>query len=84
MIVVNVFLGWTFIGWVRALAIASRSRIEPFSSTSRTFVVPPTLPLPSPGWYSDPSGAPAVERSWNGVGWTSDTRPDGLPQADWR
>lgn len=27
-----------------------------------------------PGWYPDPEGKPA-DRYWNGLAWTTDTRP---------
>jgi hypothetical protein len=29
VVVINVFLGWTFVGWVVALAMAARSRSAP-------------------------------------------------------
>jgi uncharacterized membrane protein HdeD (DUF308 family) len=49
VIVVNVFAGWTVIGWIVALAMACRSK--------RTPVVLP----PPPGWAAGPgySGPPA-------------------------
>ncbi|MGW4904300.1 DUF2510 domain-containing protein, partial [Streptomyces albidoflavus] len=32
-------------------------------------------PLPPPGWYVDPAAPPpAVERWWDGTGWTAHTR----------
>ena len=36
VIVVNVFLGWTVIGWVVALAMAARSRPQPAGPVSIT------------------------------------------------
>jgi hypothetical protein len=34
LFVINLFLGWTFIGWVVALAMAVRSRPEPQASVA--------------------------------------------------
>jgi hypothetical protein len=33
----------------------------------------PLMPIPSPGWYSDPGGT-ATYRWWDGTAWTPDTR----------
>ena len=81
VIVINLFLGWTLVGWVSALAIASRSRIEPIIIPPSTIVVPPwpqgmpVHPQPGPpaGWYHAPE-APGLERFWDGLAWTSSTR----------
>ncbi len=35
VIVVNLFLGWTLIGWIVALAMACRSRPQPVEPVSR-------------------------------------------------
>jgi hypothetical protein len=48
-IVVDVFLGWTFIGWVVALAMACSSRPQPRSS------VPPE-------WRQPPHWEPTTDR----------------------
>ncbi len=56
-IVVNLFLGWTLVGWVVALAMACRSREQSISMSSQTVFVtraanamlPPTQPMPPLG-----------------------------------
>jgi len=42
VLVINIFLGWTFVGWIVALAMAARSvpRVQP---------LPPTRWSPPPG-----------------------------------
>jgi hypothetical protein len=50
-IVINVFLGWTFIGWVVALAMACSSRSQPR----------PSVP---PGWRQPPPSQPPTDRDW--------------------
>jgi hypothetical protein len=50
-IVIDVFLGWTFIGWVVALAMACSSRPEP------RYSVPP-------GWRQPPPSQPPTVRDW--------------------
>lgn len=53
-VVVNLLLGWTLIGWVIALAMASRS--EPTSSVvTNTIVITPTAPPNPPLPHVDPS-----------------------------
>jgi Superinfection immunity protein len=47
VIVVNLFLGWTFIGWVVALAMAMRSRLPNATGASPTQPANPAQP-PSP------------------------------------
>lgn len=65
---VNLLVGWTFIGWVAALVMACLSE-------QRTVVAPQTFvqvnaaaagPLPPPGWYPDGVGG---HRYWNGREW---------------
>lgn len=60
---INVFLGWTLIGWVVALAMALRTNPphayhKPENSASHSATGPTEPPPPSdhPGWYSDPWG----------------------------
>jgi hypothetical protein len=63
VVVINVFLGWTFIGWVVALAMAARSAANPVSATAAVNVVQdvgaPTLPSPGLGPQSQ-EGATAA------------------------
>ncbi len=88
VIVLNLFLGWTLVGWVSALAIASRSRVEPFVIAPPTIVVPPWAPSPPvpaqpgppAGWYPAPE-EPGLERFWDGLAWTSNTRRAAQPAA---
>lgn len=72
VVVLNVFLGWTFIGWVVSLSMACRSRTVPFVIQPQTVVVPSQAAVPA-GWYPDPQGD-AGERYWDGTGWTPSTR----------
>lgn len=47
VVVVNAFLGWTFVGWVVALAMALRSRPQPIvvaNPAPGAGTAPPTLP----------------------------------------
>jgi len=43
VIVINLFLGWTLVGWVVALAMAARSQVAPM-----------TMMAPAAGWQADP------------------------------
>ena len=36
-------------------------------------------PMPSAGWYPDPSGSPGIYRFWNGAAWTEHTYVAGGP-----
>lgn len=68
----NVLLGWTFIGWVAALVMACMA--EPSSPT--TIVVahqPPANGGPPAGWYPSPNGD--GQRYWDGVAWTNHRAP---------
>jgi hypothetical protein len=51
IVIINLFLGWTLVGWVAALAMASRS-----APTQPQYVVPPGW---SPGPGQQPPGGPA-------------------------
>jgi hypothetical protein len=51
IVIINLFLGWTLVGWVAALAMASRS-----APTQPQYVVPPGW---SPGTGQQPPGGPA-------------------------
>lgn len=58
VLVINVFFGWTFLGWVISLAMACWSRPSPS--------VVPQGAAPS-GWYPDPTSG--SHRWWNGCEW---------------
>lgn len=73
---VNFLVGWTFIGWVVALAMACGAHQTVFAggSTVNVLVAPqwpqaqPQVPPPS-GWYPAPDGS-AVQQFWDGRSWT--------------
>ena len=80
--VVNTFLGWTFIGWIVALAMAARSaapstvvNVGPqpgwYPPQPQSQMVAPQAI--APGWYPDPHGQ-ASSRYWDGLGWTQHTQ----------
>ncbi|MQA85021.1 MAG: superinfection immunity protein [Streptosporangiales bacterium] len=56
VIVINIFLGWTFVGWVVALAMAVRSHPQ------QVVMAPPTWGPGRPGALPPPGGA----RPWPG------------------
>lgn len=74
VIVLNIFLGWTLIGWVASLAMAV-SNTEPRVVINHVMPSVGPAPPPASGWYPDPSGARAMERFFNGQEWTQTTRP---------
>jgi Superinfection immunity protein/Protein of unknown function (DUF2510) len=71
VIVINLFLGWSLIGWVVAFALALRAhpRMVVFQAPfySGPYFPPPTSP--AAGWYLDPAGSGRL-RYWDGQGWT--------------
>jgi hypothetical protein len=79
--VVNVLLGWTFLGWVLALAMALRSE-APAVQVVQNFPAPPPWPdhlagagwagpagppLPRPGYPPPLALPPAPDSSWPGA-----------------
>lgn len=73
--VVNIFLGWTFIGWVAALAMACRSaghstivNVNPYQGYGPPVAAPPGA-MPA-GWYPVPEG----QRWFDGQHWTEHLR----------
>ena len=75
--VVNLLLGWSFIGWVVALVMACLSH-HPIANQQVNVVVAPQVVTPSPmtvpaGWYPSPS-APGHEY-WDGLRWTGHRAP---------
>ena len=67
IIVINVFLGWTIIGWVVALAMACRSRPH-----QPQYVVPP-------GWVPTAAGQPCTPPDAGPTRWTTPPAPDAPP-----
>jgi hypothetical protein len=88
VVVINLFLGWTFIGWIVALAMACRSQapstvffgqvgspVQPGMPVHYTSSVPspPVAVTSTPaGWYPDPHGAARL-RYFDGSSWTAHT-----------
>lgn len=76
--IINIFLGWTFIGWVVAMAMAMRSgaqsTIVNVHTTPGYYTSAPQQSAPGApaGWYPDPHGA-AGQRYWDGRTWTAHT-----------
>lgn len=71
VVVLNLLLGWTLIGWVVSLAMACRSPhagivVQNHMSTPNQPPIAQHLP---PGWYPDPWNQ-SSHRFWNGQGWT--------------
>jgi hypothetical protein len=60
--VINILLGWTFLGWAAALAMALRS-VRPASPAVQIVPnlppVPPPGQLPAAGWSAPPEPRPA-------------------------
>lgn len=71
--VVNIFLGWTFIGWVVAMAMASRSagHSTVVNVNPQQQLTAPGAPGFPPGWYEQPAGG---QRYWDGQTWTEHIR----------
>lgn len=75
VIVINVLLGWTLVGWAVAMAMAVRT-VPSVSSQATSvsvpgFVAPPPPPRPlQPGWHADPWGGHKA-RWHDGERWTS-------------
>lgn len=65
VVVINVLLGWTVLGWVVALAMAFGEK-KP-SSVSWALTSMQTPPMPA-GWYPSPH-EPGFVRWWDGDRW---------------
>ncbi len=59
VIVINLFLGWTLIGWVSALVMSCATKIYIDPPQVNHYYQAPALPLAGPpaGWYEAPSGS---------------------------
>jgi hypothetical protein len=64
---VNLFAGWSVIGWVVALVMACGAH-QPAVTLAATAAAAPA------GWYPDPQGA-GVQRYWDGQRWTEHVEP---------
>jgi hypothetical protein len=80
--VVNFFLGWTFIGWVVALAMACRSadRNVVVNQYAAAAQAPPPPPSPA-GWFPDPEGKHQL-RYFDGAQWTQHVSTGGVAAID--
>ena len=77
--VINIFLGWTFIGWIIALAMACRTappvhQVSVYAQPASQQVQWPQAHAPNPsyppaGWHPDPIGRARL-RYWDGGSWT--------------
>jgi hypothetical protein len=81
--VVNIFLGWTFIGWVVALAMACRSAdrnvvVNQYGGAMNFPAQPRSHP---PAWLSDPSMRHQL-RYWDGIRWTEHVSDNGASAVD--
>jgi hypothetical protein len=71
IMLINLLLGWTFIGWVIALVMAC----APHQVAARPLVVAQPMPMlppggqqpvAPPGWYPQPDGS---QKYWDGQAW---------------
>lgn len=76
VLVINLLLGWTLVGWAVALAMAVRTQAVPYVAPAQ----PLASPGPPPGWYPDPHGS-GGQRWWSGYGWTHHVLSEGTPSA---
>lgn len=69
--ILNLFLGWTFVGWVVSMSMAMSSRVE--ATVINVHSTPPQVisayPQIQAGWYVDPQGT--GQRYWDGTSWTA-------------
>src|SRR3954447_23748228 len=75
--VINLLLGWSFVGWVVALVMACLSH-HPLALQQVNLVVAPQVVAPQPvgvpaGWYPSPGGA--GHEYWDGARWTGHRAP---------
>lgn len=76
---VNLFLGWSFVGWVVALVMACQSHqvlgvgAPTLHATTVTINPPGHIAMPIAGWYAAPDGH--GRQYWDGQQWTSHRAP---------
>lgn len=69
---INLLLGWTLVGWVVALVMATTAH-RPLAAMGGILVAPaPLQTFNAPGWYPNPSGQGSSY--WNGQNWTGSQR----------
>lgn len=71
VIVINLFFGWTFIGWVSALVVASASKVYIDPPQVNHYYQASQAPIAGPpvGWHQDPTGS--GQRYWDGRAWSN-------------
>ncbi|GEL96078.1 superinfection immunity protein [Cellulomonas composti] len=69
--VLNLLLGWSFIGWVASLVMACMS--HSVVAGGPVNIVVAQVNAPPPGWYPSPSGAGS--EYWDGARWTGHRAP---------
>lgn len=67
ILLINVLLGWTVIGWIAALIMSVLSHRQ-IGVVAGVVPVAVTAGLPPAGWYPNPSGP--GQRYWDGASWT--------------
>lgn len=69
--IIDLLLGWTFVGWVVSLVMACQAHQAVGPVSHAAMFVGPTIhtsPPPPAGWYPSPSGP--GQQYWDGLRWT--------------
>ena len=74
--IIDLLLGWTFVGWIVALVMACQAHQVVGQSghtlvVAQNFAASPTVP--PAGWYPAPTGL--GQQYWDGAAWTSHWAP---------
>jgi hypothetical protein len=67
--IINLLVGWTFIGWLVALVMACGSHQTAYTGGPAVNVIMAQQFGPAPGWYAAPDGS-AAQQYWDGQAWT--------------